>query len=534
MGEDAQASADETVDVLILGAGPTGLGAAARLTDRGLGNWVLLDGANKPGGLAATDETNEGFLFDLGGHVIFSHYQFFDDLLDAALGAGEVAWNYHQRVSYVWIRNRFVAYPFQNNISQLPLEDQERCLSGLVSATVENSHARNKPANFDEWILRTQGPGIAELFMRPYNFKVWAVPTTMMASDWLGERVATADVHRAIRNVLRNQEDGAWGPNATFRFPKHGGTGAIWRGVFDLLPRQNLHIGGQHNSIVSLDVDNKLAYTATGRCIKFNSMLSTMPLDRLMSMIDRPELAQGLFYSSSHIIGIGLRGNVPHGKKCWLYFPEDDCPFYRATIFSNYARANCPPNERQLPTLCMGDGTVPTSNEAYGGPWWSLMFEVSESQYKPVDQQSVSIGNAGSWPKVVLDTLRGAVNTQLIMESDEIVSVSHRRIEHGYPTPSLGRDDALSACLPWLKERGIWSRGRFGSWKYEVANQDHSCMLGVEAVDNILHGSAEITLNHPSVVNKRRETDIRFNGYYSPADKRSSNSLRASSTGPEK
>ena len=64
-----------------------------------------------------------------------------------------------------------------------------------------------------------------------------------------------------------------------------------------------------------------------------------------------------------------------------------------------------------------------------------------------------------------------------------------RRLEHGYPTPSLARDGALEKALPWLRESGIWSRGRFGSYKYEVGNQDHSLMLGVEAADNILFGS---------------------------------------------
>jgi hypothetical protein len=43
-------------------------------------------------------------------------------------------------------------------------------------------------------------------------------------------------------------------------------------------------------------------------------------------------------------------------------------------------------------------------------------------------------------------------------------------------------------------------RGRFGSYKYEVGNQDHSCMLGVEAADNILYGAKEFTLFHPSLV----------------------------------
>ncbi len=64
-----------------------------------------------------------------------------------------------------------------------------------------------------------------------------------------------------------------------------------------------------------------------------------------------------------------------------------------------------------------------------------------------------------------------------------------RRLEHGYPTPSLARDSVLEKALPWLRQSGIWSRGRFGSYKYEVGNQDHSLMLGVECADNVLFGS---------------------------------------------
>ena len=60
----------------------------------------------------------------MGGHVIFSHYQYFDDLIDTAVGTGADAWNTLERVSYVWLKNRWVAYPFQNNISALDKEDQ--------------------------------------------------------------------------------------------------------------------------------------------------------------------------------------------------------------------------------------------------------------------------------------------------------------------------------------------------------------------------------------------------------------------------
>ena len=95
----------------------------------------------------------------------------------------------------------------------------------------------------------------------------------------------------------------------------------------------------------------------------------------------------------------------------------------------------------------------------------------------------------------------GLINTKMMAADAEVVSLYHRRFDHGYPTPSLHRDAALKRCLPALRAKDIWSRGRFGSWKYEVANQDHSCMLGVEAVDNILNGTKELTLDHPDIVN---------------------------------
>ena len=69
--------------------------------------------------------------------------------------------------------------------------------------------------------------------------QVWAYPTTDMQCEWLGERVATVDINRAINNVILDREDAGWGPNAVFRFPLEGGTGAIWKKVSKLLPDRN-------------------------------------------------------------------------------------------------------------------------------------------------------------------------------------------------------------------------------------------------------------------------------------------------------
>ena len=91
-------------------------------------------------------------------------------------------WSVHERVSYVRYKGLWVPYPFQNNISMLPKEDQVRCMDGLIDAALEHRVANTKPKDFDEWILRMQGPGLADIFMRPYNYKVWAVPTTKVSN----------------------------------------------------------------------------------------------------------------------------------------------------------------------------------------------------------------------------------------------------------------------------------------------------------------------------------------------------------------
>jgi protoporphyrinogen oxidase len=127
-----------------------------------------------------------------------------------------------------------------------------------VEAKLQNAVAQSKPHTFDEWILRVMGEGIANIFMRPYNFKVWGVPTHLMQASWMGERVATVDVNRAISNVLHKKEEAGWGPNATFRFPAEGGTGGIWKKVAGLLPKENTGYGpGKY--MESLDLDEKVA-----------------------------------------------------------------------------------------------------------------------------------------------------------------------------------------------------------------------------------------------------------------------------------
>ena len=217
--------------IVIIGGGPTGLGAANRLDELGHDDWVLLEAADSFGGLASSVVDPQGFTWDLGGHVLFSHYDYFDQLTDALLGD---AWLQHIREAWVRMRSRWVPYPFQNNIWRLPEDDLVECLHGLVALT--NAGEQSPPETFDDWILQSFGTGIADVFMRPYNFKVWAYEPKEMNVAWMGDRVATVDLGRVLENLVRRRDDVAWGPNATFRFPASGGTGSIWQALANRLP----------------------------------------------------------------------------------------------------------------------------------------------------------------------------------------------------------------------------------------------------------------------------------------------------------
>ena len=440
--------------ILIVGAGPTGIGAAWRLNELGHTNWELFEASDRAGGLASSVIDPHGFTWDLGGHVLFSHYRYFDNLMATALGE---AWVEHVREAWVWMRERWIPYPFQNNIWRLPADELQKCLDGLVE--LERSGASRPPASFRDWLLASFGSGLCETFMFPYNRKVWAYDPAALDVGWMGERVARPDLARIRRNIAEKKDDVGWGPNSTFRFPLHGGTGAIWRSLAGKLPQDRLHFG---RAVTGVDLDGR-SLMVDHQSHSYDYLISTIPLDLLLrSVRGRPALsaaADRFVHSSSHIIGIGLAGGPPQDlqTKCWIYFPEDRTPFYRATVFSNYSPNNAPPGH------------------------WSVMGEVSESPGKPVDAD-----------RVVDETIAGFVDSGMI-DPARIVSRWHRRLEHGYPTPWLGRDEVLAPVEAELRAAGIFSRGRFGAWKYEVSNQDHSVMQGVEAVNHIVAGVAERT-----------------------------------------
>lgn len=449
-------SINRSKKIVIVGGGPTGIGAAYHLNKLGYTNWVLYEKNNYFGGHSATHTDDKGFLWDEGGHVLFSHFKYYDEFIKEMLGSDFYE---HQRESWVKLPGTWVPYPFQNNIGHLSAEDQLKSILGIVKAQT----SKLRPKNFKEWIIKIFGEGIAELFMFPYNFKVWAMPLEIMSKDWIAERVSVVSLEHVLRNLILKNDDVSWGPNNTFIFPKYGGTRESYERAGRSFKKKNVRMGKQ---LVGVNLKKKTVVFADGTQESYDYLISTVPVNELVAMTSDAsaalkKAAKKLVYNGIYVVGIGLKKKI-ETTKCWTYFTDPKTPFYRLSFFHHYS-----------PNL------VPHGDVS---KYSSLMCEVSYSKYKKVNADSV-----------VKETIDALIREGIIDERDrkKIVSQSLYKLPIAYPIPTLDRDRQLNIIQPMLMKRGIYSRGRFGAWKYEIANMDHSFMQGVEAVDAIVRNKKE-------------------------------------------
>ena len=119
-----------------------------------------------------------------------------------------------------------------------------------------------------------------------------------MCRGW-GSASRPCDLPRILENIALKRDDVSWGPNSTFRFPLQGGTGAIWRRRQALLPPATdafrlLDRGHRYSKIGG----SKLQ---TGETVEYDALISTMPLDRLLLMIDGPDELEGACAAGSCI-----------------------------------------------------------------------------------------------------------------------------------------------------------------------------------------------------------------------------------------
>lgn len=484
----------ENPPVVVIGAGPTGLSAAYHLGADAL----LIEQEPRVGGWCRSIVDN-GFTFDFAGHIMFSKDPYVHQLYELLLGEN-VHWQ--DREAWVFSKGVYTRYPFQGALYGLPPEVIKECLIGAVEARYGlaphipggghsngnghrngNGHAHSHgdvkdgqvldccadgtadafnggsrcasqphdgpPRNFEEFIYRVWGRGIAKHFAIPYNRKIWAVPLDQMETSWLGGRVPLPDLDEIIDGAL-SPVPRPMGPNARFGYPLRGGFQALMDGF---LP----HLAGPVWLGARVTGVSPLAHLLTlddGRTVPYEQLVSTMPLPvlvRLMGAEVPPELreaAGGLRHTSVRCVNLGV-GRENLTEKHWIYYPEDTV-FHRIFVQGN-ASPHC---------------------NAPGG--FGLTCEITYGPLKPLPCEGQAL---------IQRCIEDCVRVGMIRADDPIWAANEVDMPYAYVVYDHGRKQRVDALRAWLLEQDIVLSGRYSEWEYY--NSDHAFIAGRGAAEQV-------------------------------------------------
>jgi len=479
---------------LIIGAGPTGLSAAYHL-----GTDAQLIERNATVGGWCRSVTERGYTFDYAGHIMFSNDPYVHRLYERLLG-DNVHWQ--DREAWIYTDGVYTRYPFQGALYGLPAPIIKECLLGAIEARFGSASAINgdggkvggkpaakavgakgalsaltdccgdgileataphgvrapngkteaRPENFDEFIDRTWGVGIAKHFARPYNRKLWSVPLTEMETSWLGGRVPMPDLAEMIDGALQPVPK-PMGPNARFGYPLRGGFQALMDGFLPLLARPP-RLGA---TIVAIDATRHRATLSDGKTIDYESLISTMPLPQLVRAIgtgaprEVREAAQGLRNISVRCVHLGI-GREAITDKHWIYYAGDSV-FHRIFVQGN-ASPHCNPK---------------------GG--FGLTCEITYSPTKPlpVDGDALTA-------RCIEDCRRVGI----IRDDDPVELAMQVDLPYAYVLYDHQRAERVKLIRAWLLDHDIHLAGRYSEWEYY--NSDHAFLAGRRVADAVRSG----------------------------------------------
>lgn len=478
-----KSTAMANVKCVVVGAGPTGLSAAYHLGK----DTLVLDKNSTVGGWCRSIEDN-GFTFDYAGHIMFSNDPYVLKLYEILLGDNM---HWQNREAWVYSKGVHTRYPFQGALYGLPPDVIKECIVGAVearygsmkkpeaacnasavqasddlkeiddccadgsvelpvSAPAQAMNTVNEaPANFEEFIYKVWGAGIARHFAIPYNKKLWTVPLTEMETSWLGGRVPLPNIEEIIEGALEPVGK-PMGPNARFGYPLKGGFQALMSGF---LP----HIKGTlelNADVVQLSPSERIVALADGRRFHYDSLISTMPLPELVRLIgdeapdDVKEAADGLKHISIRCVNLGVaRENIT--DKHWIYYPEDAI-FHRIFVQGN-ASPDC-----NLP----------------GG--FGLTCEISYSPWKPLPVDG---------KRLIDRCVEDCIKVGLMKEDDRLITASLVDMPYAYVVYDHARARNVETVKAWLAEHDIVLSGRYSEWEYY--NSDHAFLAGKKAAETI-------------------------------------------------
>ncbi len=429
--------------IVILGGGLAGLATAHFLRDI---PHVVLEADETPGGLCRT-RTIDGFVFDYTGHLLHLRDPRALELVDELWpGAFDVI----ERNAAIRTRGVTLPFPFQANLYGLPKSIVADCILGAAEAT-----ARPIPPDptlsFRDWSLAVLGKGISEAFMFPYNAKLFRRDPAEMTADWVSWAVPRPNLSEVVRGALGIPNE-RMGYNASFRYPKRGGIEIVPNAFAAKLPSLRTRA-----RVEAVDLDRRIVTIATGETVPYDRLVSTIPLPVLLRIahgggFGGVALASRLDWSVVGCLNLGIdRPGVGSGAQ-WIYFPDDDAPFYRVGFPHAMSGGVCPP------------GTS------------SLYVEFGLKRGELAD------------PARLEDAAVGALRRERILRDDDrVVARDWIRIDPGYVIFDRARQEVMAEAIPDLEARGVKPIGRYGAWTYSY--MERAILDGLETAEALARGA---------------------------------------------
>ncbi|MEW6073204.1 MAG: FAD-dependent oxidoreductase [Planctomycetota bacterium] len=422
------------MQIAILGAGVSGLALARLLVERGFApeDVVLFEAAPEPGGLCRSKRI-DGFVYDIsGGHILFSKDAAVMQWMKDCAG-GDRAFVRRNRHTKIRFADRWVHYPFENGLGDLPDGPKFDCLKGYVESWHQRAmDGTTAPGDFARWIRWRFGEGIARHFMDPYNEKIWKRPLAEMTSSWVAGRVPDAPVDDVLRAAIGIQTEG-YTHQAIFYYPRAGGFQPITDGLASTL-RARIRLSTPVESLVR----HGAAWRVNGE--DFDAVVNTIAMNELPDIVagmpaDVAGAMRGLAYNSIQCFFLAL-DRPEHPDLSWVYLPHpEQGPVNRVTYLSNYSPGNAPAGK----TSFLAEVTFPGGSPAPG-------------------------------PELADEVIAGLENAGLLRR-EEVMFTDRSQCQYAYIVYDHDLDERRRVALQWCRASGIHPLGRFGGYNYDNSDQ---------------------------------------------------------------
>lgn len=408
-------------DVLIIGAGITGIGAALRMEELKI-PYTIIEKESRTGGLCRT-ESKGGFLFDYTGHLLhFKNPEFKKRILRILDGNLE----YRERNAWIFSNTVFTRYPFQMNLYGLPENVIIECLLHYCDALY--SYDKPLPETYEDWIIQNFGKGIGKHFFIPYTKKMLKMHPRLLLPETGGRFVPKANLEGMLQGAFFDQKKYPMGYNASFFYPAHGGIETIINGLTTKMKVNTAE------KVIEIDLKNRVVKTSKNRDFKFRYLISTQPLPELANSIkNKPaeieKCSKRLNWISIFDVNFGL--TKKNCNKHWVYFPEKEFSFYRIGFPHNFSKSVTP------------------------GGCGSVYIENSYKKNSKINKDA-TIG------KCVDDM----VYLKLIDNDSNIKEIQTIDIPYAYVIYEKDTLFDVKIIKEYLRKNGVFTAGRFGGWEY--------------------------------------------------------------------